>query len=353
MNGRLNFGLGLQLGDGIRFPVGGASAVIFVPGPLAAGTASIGTVGQTSIALSATDATGGVLPYAYQWERSLNGGTTWSVLAGATTRSFTNTELSPSTTYHYRLIYTDASTGTVTSNVVSATTLAATVPLAAGTVTIGTVTQTSIAASATDATNGTLPYTYAWQIAPNSGGLPGAWTPIAGANSLSVNATGLNPQTAYWLRLAYTDAASATAFSVPVMATTLAVPLAAGTATATSTSSSAISLSATDAAGGTLPYSYQWQRSINSGASWVALTGATSRSIVNSGLSPSTTYQYRLIYTDASAGSVVSNVVSATTIAAPVPGSVVEQWFSGDSGEGAIGVTIPASTNAEHWFSGD
>lgn len=94
-----------------------------LPG-LASGIAKATAIGSDTIDLSATDATGGVVPYSYQWQRSLDGGGTWSDLAGATTRSFSDTGLDLDSTYHYRLVFTDADAdaSTVTSNVVSATT---------------------------------------------------------------------------------------------------------------------------------------------------------------------------------------------------------------------------------------
>jgi hypothetical protein len=107
--------------------------------------------------------------------------------------------------------------------------------------------------------------------------------------------------------------------------------LAAGAASTTSTASSSATVTATDASGGTTPIAYQWYRSTASGTLGTAVSGATSRNLTDTGLSPSTAYYYTLRYTDAAAASVESNQIVATT-SAPV----------------VTGVTIPV--NDPNWY---
>lgn len=67
------------------------------------------------------------------------------------------------------------------------------------------------------------------------------------------------------------------------------------------------------ASGGTSPYTYQWQRSTTSGSGFSDVSGATSLTLNDTGLTRGTTYYYRLVSTDSAAASVTSSEVSLTT----------------------------------------
>lgn len=94
---------------------------------LNAGTITVGTVTGSSVALSCTAAQQGTAPYTYQWYRDTTSGFTpgaGNLISGATSLSFTDSGLTPSTTYYYKLVVTD-SAGTPATDVtlqVSATT---------------------------------------------------------------------------------------------------------------------------------------------------------------------------------------------------------------------------------------
>jgi hypothetical protein len=92
--------------------------------------------------------------------------------------------------------------------------------------------------------------------------------------------------------------------------------LAAGAASFVSSGPSAINVSATDATGGTAPYTYQWQRNSNGGAygdisNGGGVSGATTLSLADGSASAGTLYGYKLVYTDDAAASVTSNAVTA------------------------------------------
>lgn len=84
-------------------------------------------------------------------------------------------------------------------------------PLIAGSISLVSKTDTVINLSATDATGGTGSYTYQWKIG-NSPLAEGAGSDV-GTNSLTLNATGLTPDTVYYFRLRYTDSASTVVYS--------------------------------------------------------------------------------------------------------------------------------------------
>lgn len=94
--------------------------------------------------------------------------------------------------------------------------------------------------------------------------------------------------------------------------------LTAGVVSFVSSGPAAITMTATDATGGTVPYSYQWKRNANGGAysnlsNGGGVTGATTLNLVDGSAVAGTLYGYELLYTD-SAGppsSVTSNAVTA------------------------------------------
>ena len=87
--------------------------------------------------------------------------------------------------------------------------------------------------------------------------------------------------------------------------------LAAGTASFVSSGPAGISVSATDATGGTAPYTYQWERN-EDGGSFADLTGETALTCDDdTATSEGVLYGYRLKYTDNVAATVTSNTVTA------------------------------------------
>lgn len=92
--------------------------------------------------------------------------------------------------------------------------------------------------------------------------------------------------------------------------------LASGVVTLVSASQSTISLSLTAATGGTAPYTYQWYRSTTSGftpGGGNIIAGATSLTLNDSGLIPTTQYYYKNIVTDNVAATSTSAQFAAAT----------------------------------------
>jgi len=96
--------------------------------------------------------------------------------------------------------------------------------------------------------------------------------------------------------------------------------LSAGTVSLTTRTDSSIGLSSTDATGGTAPYTYQWYRSTSSGFTPGAgniLSGKTSLTLSDTGLSAGTTYYYKIRFTDSASATIDSSEFSAVTLAPP------------------------------------
>lgn len=97
-------------------------------------------------------------------------------------------------------------------------------------------------------------------------------------------------------------------------------PLAAGTASFVSSGPAGIAVTATDATGGTAPYTYQWQRNSGGGSysnisNGGGVSGATTLSLTDGSAVAGTLYGYKLVYTDAAAGTATSNAVTAQVYA--------------------------------------
>lgn len=90
----------------------------------------------------------------------------------------------------------------------------------------------------------------------------------------------------------------------------VASALAAGVASFVSSGPAGISVSASDAAGGTAPYTYQWQRSVD-GGTFANLSGATARTLTDATAASGHLYGYQLAYTDAASATATSNAITA------------------------------------------
>lgn len=97
-------------------------------------------------------------------------------------------------------------------------------------ITAGTLSQVSVGSttaslSATPATAGTAPYTYQWYRSTTSGFSPGGGNIIAGATALTLNDSGLIPNTQYYYKVVATDAVPATATYAQLAVSTTAATL--------------------------------------------------------------------------------------------------------------------------------
>ena len=90
--------------------------------------------------------------------------------------------------------------------------------------------------------------------------------------------------------------------------------LSAGTVTNTAYTSTTANMSCTAAYSGAGGYTYQWYRSTSSGTLGSPVSGATSLTLADTGLTPNTAYYYSLIVTDSSSATNTSNQVGVTTL---------------------------------------
>ena len=147
----------------------------------------------------------------FQIDRSPNGTTGWTQIAtaAANATSYTNTGLSASTAYYYRVRSTNAGGTSANSNVATATTLV-TLPTAPSGLTATTLSSTEIRLNWTDNANNETGF----QIDRSPNGTSG-WTQIATVNGNVTTYTnsGLTAGTTYFYRVRSTNAAGASANS--------------------------------------------------------------------------------------------------------------------------------------------
>ena len=249
------------------------------------------------------DATG------YRVERSTDGGATWTIGwydPGATT--FSDTGLQASTTYTYRVIATNAAGDSSPSSTATAETPAG-VPSAPTGVSATAVSSTRIDVTWTASSGAT---SYRVERSSNGGT---SWATAGDSSGTSFNDTGLTPDTAYQYRVIATSAGGDSPPSATATATTLVAPPNAPlgvSATAIASTEIDVAWTASDGATG-----YRIERSANGGASWTPAGTTATAPFHDTGLSPATTYSYRVIATNAGGDSAPSATATATTPVAP------------------------------------
>lgn len=190
---------------------------------LVAGTITENSVGTTTASLTTTAPTGGLASYSYQWHRSTSSGFTpggGNAVSGATSTTLNDTGLTASTTYYYKVVYTDSDSpaNTATSAEEPVTTTGSS--LASGSITVNSYTNTTASLTVGAASGGTSPYTYQWYRSTSSGFTPGGGNIVSGATSTTLNDTGLSENTTYYYKCVVTDNVSATATSSEQSVTT-------------------------------------------------------------------------------------------------------------------------------------
>lgn len=171
--------------------------------------------------------------------------------------------------------------------------------LVANGVSFSAITSTSVTVTTTAATGGTGPYNYQFQRAPNSGGSPGTWANVGpNSTSLSYGDSGLSPSTTYFYRVVVTDSLSATANGPSSSVTTASTTIVPGVASLTSTGDGTATVTSTAPSGGGGALTNQWYRSTVPNTLGTLVSGATSLTLNDSGLTNGVAYFYTLVTSD-------------------------------------------------------
>lgn len=279
------------------------------------------TVCAGSGASFSVTATGGLT---YQWQESINGGTTWNNIGGATAATYSIAATTGTqNNYQYRCIITgQCNTATSNAAILTVNTAPAiTAQPTASTICSGQNTTFTVGASGTGVT-------YQWQVSTT--GCAGTYTnlangaPYSGVTTATLTITGATTAlNSYNYRCVVNGTCPGTVNS-NCAALTVNTPI-----SLTAHPTNAVTCAGTNAvfsvtAAGTAP-AYQWQESTNGGTTFTNITnggvysGATTASLTLTGVTAGmSTYQYRCVVTGASpCASLNSNNAVLTVNTAP------------------------------------
>ncbi len=246
----------------------------------------------------------------FKIERKTGSGGTYAEIAtvGADVTAFSDTGLTATTAYFYRVRATNATGDSAYSNEASATTLT-NPPVAPSGLTATAISSSQINISWTDVANET-----GFKIERKTGA-GGTYSQIAtvGAGVVSYNNTGLTVNTTYYYRVRASNAGGDSPYSNEANATTLnAIPAPPSGLTATAFPSQ-INLSWVDNSPNET--GFKIERKTGSGGTYaeIATVGAGITAYNDTGLAATTTYFYRVRATNTVGDSAYSNEASATT----------------------------------------
>ena len=262
-----------------------------------------------------------------------SGRTEFILPANAT--SYQDSDLTPGTTYYYRIRGFDESGDTAYSNTATVTTPAA--PAAPSGLTAAAVGTGRINLAWAD--NSADEDGFRVERATNVNFWDVSEVATLGANATSFSDTGVASNTTYYYRVRSYKGPNSSAPSNVASATTAAataVPAAPSGLVAVAVASGAIELSWTDASGN--EDNFIIERSADGGATWAQLAEVSrdTTEFSDSGLSPSTTYSYRTAARNSAGTSGYSNVASIKTFAADVVPPL--EIAAGNVGGDSIGV---------------
>jgi hypothetical protein len=329
----------------VAFKAAGAAPSPTAPTNLAA---TAGSSSQISLSWTSSTESGGTISQ-YLIERCQGAGcTNFAQITTSTSTSFSDTGLTPSTSYGYRVRSSDSLNRlSPYSTIATATTLAANAPTA----------PSSLVATP----NGNTQISLSWTASTESGGAisqyliercqGAACTNFAQVNTsttTSFNDIGLLGSVSYVYRVRAQDSTGTNGpYSKTASATTTAPTFTApSNLTATAAGNTQINLSWTTATetGGTISQ-YLIERCATSGCNnFVQVGTSTATTFSDMSLTAATTYSYRVRATDAASNlGPYSNVASATTTSTPPPPPTISfiQGNSADPQTPQLTVTVP------------
>jgi fibronectin type 3 domain-containing protein len=267
--------------SGAGAPSGEASVTTLADAP---GKPTFSATTATSLVVSWTAPSGGASSYDVQRAPSATG-TFATIAPGVTGLTAPDSGLQPGTVYWYRIVaVTTAGTG-----LPSAAAQVITQPGPPGAIAFSNVAATSVRLTWGAAAGAT---TYKVERAPDSAGVPGSFTQIAGAVAgTSFDSIGLAANVKYWYRVRATNASGDGAFGPQASVTTMPNPP--GGPSFSSVTEMSLTVAWTAPSGGAA--SYDLERGPTSNGLWTALaTATTAVSFADSGLTAGTTYWYRV-----------------------------------------------------------
>src|SRR5207245_1287370 len=312
---------------GSSLPSNNASATTLAVAPSPPMGLAATAVSSSQISLSWTAPNnGGSAITGYKIERSTDDGTTWSTLVantGSTATTYSDTGLTHTTTYTYRVsAINSVGTGSPSSTTSATTFAAAPSPPSALTATAVSSSQVTLSWTAPADNGGSAITGYKIERSTDGGTTWSTLVANTGSSAAGYSDTGLARKTTEADRVSAINCVGTGSPSSTTSATTFAAaPSPPSALTATAVSSSQVTLSWTAPAdnGGSAITAYKVERSTDGGTTWstlVANTGSSAAGYSDTGLVHTTTYAYRVSAINSVGTSSTSSMASATTLAA-------------------------------------
>jgi len=236
----------------------------------------------------------------YHVYRSSSASGTYTLVGTPSTTSYTDTDLSESTTYYYKVSANNSAGESSQSSVVSATSI----PSIPTGVNATATSSSSITVSWTAVSGATGYYVY------RSSSASGNYTRVGTSSTASYTNTELSASTTYYYKVtAYNSGGESSQFSVVSATTMLSTPTEVN-AMGTSTSSITVSWDTVSSADG-----YYVYRSSSDSGTYTRVGTLSTTTYIDTGLSHSTTYYYKVTAFNSDGESSQSSVVSAETYA--------------------------------------
>jgi titin len=260
--------------------------------------------------------------------------------------------LTPASNYYYQVSAVNAG-GQASSATVSGTTNPSTPPAAPTSLSAAVISATQVNLAWNSNSGGTET---GFKIYDSTDGVNYNLINAVGSGITSFTAVGLAPSSNYYFEVAAYNIAGTSGTSNAALATTMALPAAPSNLTATATTAYRISLSWTSNTAGT-ETGFRIYRSTNGGVSysWRDTVGQGVTTYLDTGLSPTTTYNYEVMSYNAAGLSNPSNAANATTMALPAAptnltasaasGTTINLSWTSNSGGTESGFKIYKSTD--------
>src|SRR5439155_541435 len=145
-----------------------------------------------------------------------------------------------------------------------------------------------------------------------------SWNWTTGTGVTTITPSGLTSGTTYYFKVLAYNAAGASAYSNVANATTMTLPAAPSSLTAAAISGTQITLNWTSNSGGTESGFKIYYSTNGTSYTWNWTTGTGVTTITPSGLTPGTTYYFKVLAYNAAGVSAYSNVANAATLALPI-----------------------------------
>src|SRR5581483_6274455 len=324
--------------------------------PTISGTAQDG---QTlTVASNGTWTSPDVLTYSFQWQRSSDGGSTWSNVSGATSSSYALTSADVAKKLRVVVTATDQESQTGTANSSASSTVAN--PAAPSNTVAPTISGTAqdgqtltVASNGTWTSPDTLSYSYQWQRSSDGGS---TWSNVSGATTSTYALTSADVAKKLRVVVTATDQESQTGTANSSATASVANPAAPSNTVAPTISGTAqdgqtltVASNGTWTSPDTLSYSYQWQRSSDGGSTWANVSAATGSTYALTSADVGKKLRVVVTATDQESQTGTANSSASASVSNPAaPSNTVAPAISGTAQDGQ---TLSTSTGT--WTSPD